>query len=666
MNAGLLYRDIGSYGLRSYGGWIREEFLRALQGREAQRVWREMGDNSPVIGAVLFAIQQAMRKVAWRDEAANDTPQAKEAADFAHSLRMDMSSPWEDHVVESLSMLQFGFAPCEIVYKKRLGRKGTPYQVNDASSAYDDGKIGVRRLPLRGQETILKWFFTPEGQITGLTQQPWTGALIDIPIEKLLLFRPSQHKNNPEGRSILRTAYRPYYFLKRMEELEAVLFERLGGLPLVRVPSALLEAARNADTEAVAALDMYKRLARDVRLDDQMGLVIPSDVYKDAQGSPTAQKMYDFELKTPDRGGTRVDSDKIIQRYNVDILKSVLADFIDLGHQARGTQNLAISKVDMFYTAIEGWLRSMSSVHNRYLLPRVWALNGMDLDQMPQYVPDLPMRIDLDVLGKFILSMSQSGMALFPDRDLENYIRGAAGMPEVLDEDYGGTAPTEDVANRIGAAGEVPGSAADVAKHILGLAALARRRGQLEAVPTPVIRTEKLTAREIDAAALVARPPTPGQRHVGNHRKGHVNLHGLSITIENPRGSIRNGAPSPAHYGYLRRAGPAADGAALDVYLGPDPESTTAFVVDQLHSDTGAYDEAKVLIGWANMHDALSAYRQAFADGRGDERIGAVHRVSIAGLKNWVRTGELAEPLGPVVGKSKLNGSAALANGLDH
>jgi hypothetical protein len=105
-------------------------------------------------------------------------------------------------VSESLSMLPYGFAPHEIVYKRRLGEQkrdsGKP------SSEYDDGKIGWAKLALRGQDTILKWFFDEEGNVTGLTQQPWFGGLIDIPIEKLLLFRPRAWKNNPEGYSILR------------------------------------------------------------------------------------------------------------------------------------------------------------------------------------------------------------------------------------------------------------------------------------------------------------------------------------------------------------------------------------------------------------------------------------------------------------------------------
>lgn len=671
MNSGMLMKDVGSSGLRAYGGWVREEFLRALQGREAQRVYREMGDNSAVVGAIMFAIVQVMRKVEWRETPANDSAKAAEMAEFARSIRYDMSDPWEAHVVEALSMLQFGFAPCEIVYKRRLGQRGNAaLRDEDASSKFDDGKIGIRRLPLRGQETILKWFFDDNGRIKGLTQQPWIGSLVDLPIEKLLLYRPTQHKGNPEGRSILRTAYRPYYFMKRIEELEAILFERMGGLPVVRVPNALLEAAKGSDADAAAALDAYKKLAQNVRADEQMGIVMPSDVYRDANGSPTSQKMYDFELKTPDSSALRVDSDKVIRRYAVDILKAVLADFIDLGHQARGTQNLAITKVDMFYTAIMGWSMTMTSVHNRYLLPRLWALNAFDFDLMPEYRSDLPQRIDLATLGKFIDSVVAAGMPLFPDRDLENYIRGAAGLPELSEDAAEDPARvvSEEMENQLEAAGAAPaGGPEDVAKHVLGLAALRRRRAQLAGVRPARIESSV----EVDAAARRANlEPTVAQREAGNYRMGHVRLHGLDFTIETPSGALRRGvgrdgepwsSVMPAHYGYLRRSKPGADGEAIDAYVGPHPHEETAWVIDQLDPETGEFDEHKLFVGFASLPAVIATYRSAFSDGKADARIGAVHRVSIAGLRAWARGNDTASPVGSLVGKTrdpkvKLNG----------
>ena len=62
-NHGNILGEIGSSGLRAFSGWIREEFIANLTGRQATTVYREMADNSPIIGAVMFAIEGAMRKV---------------------------------------------------------------------------------------------------------------------------------------------------------------------------------------------------------------------------------------------------------------------------------------------------------------------------------------------------------------------------------------------------------------------------------------------------------------------------------------------------------------------------------------------------------------------------------------------------------------------------
>jgi hypothetical protein len=249
----------------------------------------------------------------------------------------------------------------------------------------------------------------------------------------MLLFRPSQHKNNPEGRSILRNAYRSYYFVKRLEELEAILFERMAGFPVMSVPNALLEKAmaQQPDPAAVAALAAYKKLVTNVRVDEQMGAIIPSDCWVDATGKPTNARMYSFELMTPQHGRSSVDADKTITRHKIDILMTLLCDFIQMGHEVRGTNNLATTKVDMFYGAIEGWLHSLAEVLNRYALPRVWQLNALSRDLMPRYVPDMPQRLDLDGLGAFIANIASAGMPLFPDEELESYLRDAAGLPDI-------------------------------------------------------------------------------------------------------------------------------------------------------------------------------------------------------------------------------------------
>lgn len=203
---GMTFSSLGSYGLRQFSGFVREEFLPQLQGRQGATIYREMSDNSPVIGGMIFAIQSTMRKVSWRVTAAADTPEAKEAADFAEGLMDDMAVTWEDVIAEGLSMVTYGYAPMELCYKRRLGHDPGFMPLRPGKrlprSKFDDGKVGWDKIAIRGQDTVLKWFFDDDGNWLGLTQQPWTGPILDVPAEKLLLFRPSQHKNNPEGRPL--------------------------------------------------------------------------------------------------------------------------------------------------------------------------------------------------------------------------------------------------------------------------------------------------------------------------------------------------------------------------------------------------------------------------------------------------------------------------------
>lgn len=440
----LVFGTIGSRGLRQYGGYVRDEFLPQLTGRQATRTYREMQDNSPTVGSILFAIIQSMREVTWRVEAASDAPKAMEAAEFVESLMEDLDQPWPDFINESLSMLPFGFAPHEIIYKRRNGKQkfdpNPPKGGKKYSSKFEDGKVGWAKLALRAQETVVKWFFDEDGDVTGLTQQPWFGGQLDVPIEKILLFRPSTHKGNPEGRSILRTAYRPWWFIKRLEEQEGICLERLSGVPEYRVPAALLDAANSGDPKAAAALEQFKRIVRNVRVDEQMGLVTPSDTFDNTDGTKSSVPMYEFRFAVPQQSRAGANFDVPINRHKLDIMTSVLADFLALGHgqSSRGSQTLGEAKIDLFMQAMEGWLESNAGVINEHGLPRLWKLNGLDEDVMPRITPDMPRRIDLDGLSNFILRLSQSGAQLFPDPELENYLREAADLPELSEDALNG------------------------------------------------------------------------------------------------------------------------------------------------------------------------------------------------------------------------------------
>jgi hypothetical protein len=245
-----------------------------------------------------------------------------------------------------------------------------------------------------------------------------------------------QYKNNPEGRAVIRNSYRPYYFLKRLEEMQAINLERMSGVPALYIPSALWSAAKGSGPEAsaaTAAIEQYKKIVSNVRQDEQMGVLLPSDTYRNGDGTVTQVKMFDFQLVSP-ASRASADFQAVKEGYRLEILTTVLADFIALGHGARGTQALATSKIDIFYSAVSGWLASIAAVLNRYMLPRLWELNGWDFDTMPSYQPDLPQRVDLDGLSMFIFQLSQAGITFGGDPAVEGYLRDVAGLPDAAEE----------------------------------------------------------------------------------------------------------------------------------------------------------------------------------------------------------------------------------------
>lgn len=120
------------------------------------------------------------------------------------------------------------------------------------------------------------------------------------------------------------------------------------------------------------------------------------------------------------------------------------------------------------------------------------------------------------------------------------------------------------------------------------------------------------------AASEVNTEPTPAQAEAGNYKKGHITIGEFDITIENPAGSVRKGVDADGKewqttmantYGYIKGT-EGVDGDHIDVFLHSDMDQwdgRKAFVVDQTNTD-GSFDEHKVMLGFNDKDEAMSAY----------------------------------------------------------
>lgn len=424
-----IYKPVGVTGLNRQGGTIEEEYERALTGLNRHKVYAEM-QNDAVIGAVLYAMEMLIRQVSWNVHPGREGATAVAAADFLRECLADMSTGWVDTLSEILTFLPHGWAYMEIVYKLR---KGPEQKDGRYRSKHSDGKIGWRSWSIRAQETLDDWAFDENGGIQGM----WQLAPPDfdrrfIPIDKALLFRTTTRKGNPEGRSILRSAYRSWYNGKNIENTEGIGIERdLAGLPIGYLPAEMLSA--NASSDMQSAVAEYKKVVINIRRDEQEGVLWP--LFFDENGNQTSK------LELLSTGGARqFDTDKIVRRYDERKAQTVLADFILVGHGNVGSFALNSSKTNLFTVSLGGYLDMIAGmgkdgrpvgVVNEYAIPRLMELNNVHPDDYPILLHGDIEKVDLEELGNFISKLAGAGAPLFPNRELENWLLQQGGMPVV-------------------------------------------------------------------------------------------------------------------------------------------------------------------------------------------------------------------------------------------
>jgi len=418
---------LGVAGDNTRNGNIRsDEFLPELRGRKAIRKYREMRDNDSTIGAVMYSVEQILRDVDLHVEPANDSPEAKREAEFVESIFDDMDHTLDDHVAEALSFLSYGFYWGEVVYKRR---QGPTARSDKKRSKYNDGRIGVRKIAARAPWTINKFDVDQKtGDVLGIEQS--VGLMNGrnyIPINKSLYYRTTSLNGDPSGRSILRNAYTSYEYLNNLQAIEAIAVEReLAGIPVARIPAEYL--SNDASAAQAGFVNNLQQILRDVKFNEQGYIVLPSDTYPDKDGAPTNIRLVDIELMSSN-GSRNIDIDPIVRRYQHDIARSVLSEFLLLGSQG-GSYALSKSKTDLFLRALESYIQAIVDVLNKQLVERLWELNGLNYDNMPKIVAGDVAPHDLREIAAFLRNLNGANI------DVSNHPEVISDLMAIAELDY--------------------------------------------------------------------------------------------------------------------------------------------------------------------------------------------------------------------------------------
>lgn len=143
----------------------------------------------------------------------------------------------------------------------------------------------------------------------------------------------------------------------------------------------------------------------------------------------------------------------------------------------------------------------------------------------------------------------------------------------------------------------------------------------------------------------------PSTRHEGMRL-----YHGLPVRIETKAGQQRHGTTpegkpwssnAPADYGFIDLGVNGSDGDSIDCYVGPSPESSNVYVVDQLTLDGDQFDEHKIMLGYHTQEAALEDYLLGHQKSR--EIFAAVTSFAMPMFRKWLAEADMTKPCSTAV-----------------
>lgn len=418
---------IGSSGLNIFSGITYDELQKDLQWPTSILTYKKMTYSVPV-NACLSLFENLISKVKWRVKPPkNPTAQELEETKFIEECINDMDVSFRTVIKDALSSNIYGFAILEKVYRKRNKESG---------SIYNDGKIGLKKIALRNQETIDGFLFDDKsGDVKGVKQnldlvnssynRNRKGTVI-IPRSKFWHVTVGRNRSDPFGKSQLRDVYIAWRFLECLQEMEATGVQKdLNGLPIMRIPSQLM--ASDASPEQKIILENLKNILRNLQNNSQSGVMLPSAV-----DEMTKTKLFDLELLTTD-GKKNYNISEIKTYYQNQIYVGLGGDLLVLGTNGVGSFAVGQLKSSITGAAIESMLDNIVESFERDVIRQLYELNGFtgrfcQIDYENLHAPDL------ELTSKFWQRVATSGLVEL-DRDVLNSIRSSIGIDTYPDDE---------------------------------------------------------------------------------------------------------------------------------------------------------------------------------------------------------------------------------------
>jgi hypothetical protein len=382
----------GEYGTSSPSPWTsftRDEYNPQMRGQKGLEVFDKMRRSDGGIRSTLRAAKTPVLAARYFVQAGGKKDIDKKAAEWvAKNLFELMSTPWTQTLTESLLMLDFGYYMFEKVWENRIV----------------DGQMRtvLKKLGPRHPMDVKSWYFDANGGPAGVSMYaPNMESLamddVVIPIQKMLVFSFDKEAGNIEGISILRSAYKHWYYKEQLYKIDAIQKERHGiGIPVIKLPLGY-----GSDDKLAA-----ENLGRNVRTNERAHIVLPP-----------GWDLFMLKLE-----GQPVDCLKSIDHHDTMIRMNVLGEFL-------GTAGAKEEDQTMFLKATRFVADIVTETYCSYLIPEMVKFNFADAAIPKLRARRIGEQEDQRTASFTLRNMVGAGV-IVPDDVLEDAARDLLDLPE--------------------------------------------------------------------------------------------------------------------------------------------------------------------------------------------------------------------------------------------
>jgi hypothetical protein len=380
------FGELGTTSASPWTSFTRKEYNYKLLGIRGLEVYDKMRKSDGTVRGTLRAVKTPVLSGRWFIDPRGDRKKDKKAAKFVEEVLLGdvMTLSWTQVLTEALLMLDFGYYMFEKVWDLAIV-DGQPRTI-------------LKKLAPRHPMDVKEWKYDSNGGPAGVVMYG-SNSNEDyfIPIEKLLVFTFDKEAGNIEGISVLRSAYKHWYFKEQLYKIDAIQKERHGiGIPVIKLPLGFTDADKR----------LAEELGRNIRTNERAHIVLPPS----------------WEIMMLKLEGNPVDALTSVEHHNAAIRENILVNFIvegakeeDLVLFLKATRFIADIVIDSF---------------NSYLIPQLIDYNFTNVEYPKLKVRRIGETADWRTLSFAIRNLIGAGV-IIPDEQLEINLRNEMDLPQI-------------------------------------------------------------------------------------------------------------------------------------------------------------------------------------------------------------------------------------------